>query len=118
MARSPPWIGWIGWLGLCVSLTVSALDQGEDEDAVLELMRGDGTRAGAGAESAAESAAEVLVCNKVKTRRCCGTTAFLLKSGRRTGMPVITQIMALFQFHFSTVFPQSTTDLNLNLNVT
>lgn len=60
MRRSARWIGWA--LCLCASLTASAQDDG----ALVDLTRGDGTESDTGAESAAE----FLRCNKVKERKC------------------------------------------------
>lgn len=59
MRRSSGWIGWA--LCLCASLTVSARDYTEDDDAVLDLMREDGTLS----EGGVEPTAELLRCNKV-----------------------------------------------------
>lgn len=56
MRRSAHWIGWA--LCLCASLTASAQDDG----AIVDLMREDGTEADTGAEPAAE----LLRCNKVR----------------------------------------------------
>ncbi|KAG7228830.1 hypothetical protein INR49_008608, partial [Caranx melampygus] len=54
MCRTSAWIGWA--LCLCASLSASAQDYPEDDDPIVDLIRGDRT--------VAEPAAEFLRCNK------------------------------------------------------
>ncbi|XP_030288236.1 proprotein convertase subtilisin/kexin type 9 [Sparus aurata] len=71
--------GWIGWaLCLCASLTVSAQDYPEDDEMILDLIRGDGTRP----ETRAEPAADFLRCNKAAWR-VPGQYLVMLRPGAR-----------------------------------
>lgn len=54
---------WFGWaLCLCASLAVSAQDDPEDDEMILDLIREDGTQP----ETGTEPSAEFLRCNKVE----------------------------------------------------